>query len=87
MITTIKQAKRIFELATEINGTEERKIAGEKPCVFIDYSGHIAVLDVYAYEHGWKKGMDSDKRFYLTLGARHGDNPQECIDYLENLRG
>ena len=46
--------KRIFNLALAINANKTKQsTTGNKPTVFVDFSGHVAVVDVSIYRNGW----------------------------------
>ena len=53
--------KQIFNLALAINPndtTQDR--TGEKPTVFVNFSGHVAGVDVRIYPNGWSPSNDVD---------------------------
>lgn len=64
--------KQIFKLALAINSNcTQRKTTGEKPTVFVGFSGHIAGVHIEIYGKGWNSGEDDDSlvsRYLLYLG-------------------
>ena len=53
--------KQIFNLALAINpnDTTQDKTGG-KPTVFVNFSGHVAGVDVRIYPNGWSSSHDVD---------------------------
>lgn len=46
--------KQIFNLALAINANKTKQsTTGNKPTVFVNFSGHVAVVDVSIYRNGW----------------------------------
>lgn len=64
--------KQIFELALAINSNcTQKETTGEKPTVFVGFSGHIAGVHIEIYGKGWNSGEDDDSlvsRYLLYLG-------------------
>lgn len=64
--------KQIFNLALAINSNcTQRKTTGEKPTVFVGFSGHIAGVHIEIYGKGWNSGEGDDSlvsRYLLYLG-------------------
>ena len=63
--------KQIFNLALAINSNcTQRKATGEKPTVFVGFSGHIAGVHVEIYGKGWDSGDDDSLvlRYLVYLG-------------------
>lgn len=60
--------KQIFALALAINPNDTRKDkTGGKPTVFVNFSGHIAGIDVRIYRNGWASdfaGVDDEMITY-----------------------
>ena len=53
--------KQIFELALAINSNcTQRETTGEKPTVFVDFSGHIAGVRIEICCKGWDSEEDDD---------------------------
>lgn len=64
--------KQIFNLALAINSNcTQKETTGEKPTVFVSFSGHIAGVHIEIYGKGWNSGEDDDSlvsRYLLYLG-------------------
>ena len=46
--------KKLFNLALAINSNcTQRETTGEKPTVFVGFSGHVAAVDVAIHLNGW----------------------------------
>ena len=64
--------KQIFNLALAINSNRaQRKTTGEKPTVFVGFSGHIAGVHIEIYCKGWDSKEDDDSlvlRYMVYLG-------------------
>jgi hypothetical protein len=46
--------KQIFNLALAINANKTKQsTTGNKPTVFVNFSGHVAEVDVTIYRNGW----------------------------------
>lgn len=64
--------KQIFELALEINSNcTQRETTGEKPTVFVSFSGHIAGVQIEIYCKGWDSEEDDDSlvlKYLVYLG-------------------
>lgn len=57
-----KKVLEIMELAMLINDSPtKQRLTGEKPTVFIEFSGHCCSLDVKIYPKGWKADSDELK--------------------------
>ena len=49
--------KQIFALALAINPNDTKQdTTGNKPTVFVKFSGHVAAVDVEIYLNGWDSG-------------------------------
>lgn len=58
-----EKALKILELATRINYKSTRKeLTGNKPTVYVSFSGVSCTLDVYIYLDGWFAGAISDSK-------------------------
>lgn len=89
--------KQIFTLALAINSNcTQRETTGEKPTVFVGFSGHIAGVHIEIYGKGWNSGEDDDSlvsRYLLYLGDEMFTTPvdeyepypeeKECEQLLE----
>lgn len=64
--------KQIFELALEINSNcTQRETTGEKPTVFVSFSGHIAGVQIEIYCKGWDSEEYDDSlvlKYLVYLG-------------------
>ena len=67
--------KQIFHLALAINPnyTTQDK-TGEKPTVFVNFSGHVAGIDVRIYRNGWISSDDVDDDEVTTYTIWLGDD-------------
>lgn len=64
--------QKIFNLALAINSNcTQRKTTGEKPTVFVGFSGHIAGVHVEIYGKGW--GSEDDDSLVLRYLVYLGD--------------
>ena len=53
--------KQIFNLALAVNPNDTiQDKTGEKPTVFVNFSGHVAGIDVRIYLDGWSSSRDTD---------------------------
>ena len=60
--------KQIFNLALEINSNcTQRETTGEKPTVFVSFSGHIAGVHIEIYCKGWDSDEDDVSRYLVYL--------------------
>lgn len=59
-----KKVLKIMELAMLINDSPTRQeLTGNKPTVFIAFSGHCCFLTVYVYPEGWTSDEAIDDKF------------------------
>lgn len=82
---------RIFELCLEIqqnNGQfENRDKTTHKPCVFLEYSGHVNLLRVYFFKDGWDDtNTYPDDLFNIFLNCMEDEEIDDCLDKLEELK-
>lgn len=64
-------AKQIFNLAVAINSNcTTKETTGEKPTVFVGFSGHIAGVDISIHRNGWGALDDESHitRYSIYLG-------------------
>ena len=55
--------KQIFNLALAVNPNDTRQDkTGGKPTVFVNFSGHVAGVDVRIYLNGWSLSPDVDSK-------------------------
>lgn len=90
---TRNKALKVLELAMLINsGKTRRDLTGEKPTVFVYFSGHCCYLDVQIYLNGWercepysrKDRKDIDKVIDLSDETEE-KTLDEVIDILQKL--
>ena len=64
--------KQIFTLALAINSNcTQRETTGERPTVFVGFSGHIAGVHIEIYGKGWDSVEDDENlvsRYLVYLG-------------------
>ncbi len=93
----MKKVNEILQLCFEINGLEARKqsITGEKPTMFFEFSGHVALLKIQIYKTGWyayekmKKYAKPDIQLEIYLSDPYEkikEYMEECIAYLKELK-
>lgn len=59
-----KRVLKIMELAMLINDSPTQcEYTGNKPTVFVDFSGHCCILTVYVYPEGWTDDEPIDDKF------------------------
>lgn len=91
-----RKAQRILELAMKINNTPtERELTGDKPTVFVWFSGHVNMLDVEIYQKGWDKNTQSDCSYRFDLSNANSDDERtrrvlnkrmdNCITQLKDI--
>ena len=49
----IFQVHEIINIAMAVNGFSQRQAPPDLPTVFVKMSGHIALIMIRVYEHGW----------------------------------
>lgn len=76
---------RVMELAVLINSKPtEQEITGNRPTVFVYFSGHTAGVDVTIYPHGWDK--DSiEYETYSCYPTSEWDSPDALYNAVERL--
>jgi hypothetical protein len=95
-MTVNRKALRILELAMKINNTPtKQRTTGNKPTVFVCFSGHINVIEVEVYMNGWYEDARSDcnYRFDLTNASSTDERMREklnkrmdnCIELLKDI--
>lgn len=90
--------KQIFNLALAINSNcTQRKTTGEKPTVFVGFSGHIAGVHIEIYCKGWGSKEDDDSlvlrylvylgdEMFTTLVDEYEPYPEEECDQLTKAK-
>ena len=88
----------IFDLCLQLNPTETlQAVTGNKPTVFLDFSGHVAACELSIHTHGWKRDASCDIQYRINtetgecrlypsesvLGTQC--EVDDCIAYLEGL--
>lgn len=70
---------KVMELALQLNPEKtEHNITGNKPTVFVKFSGHIASLEVVIYQSGWKEGRENTT--YRMYFEEEWDNSENTLD-------
>lgn len=74
----------LMGLCLKINGLGARsqEVTGDKPTVFVQYSGHVSAISIDIHSKGWCSGVYADKKYRVDL----------CEDdfwekYLETMHG
>lgn len=63
-----QKISRIFDLALKLNETPtEQEITGEKPTIFVRFSGHIAACNLYIHSNGYASGVSVVEQFDIPL--------------------
>jgi outer membrane protein assembly factor BamD (BamD/ComL family) len=76
------------ELILEIMKTALEKNQENKNTIFIDYSGHVQLLNIQVYLNGWKdyKQANYTKDLYMSIHPEK-ENIEELSKILEFLKG
>ena len=93
----MKKVNEMLQLCFEINGFEARQkeYTGEKPTVFFEFSGHVALFKIQIHKTGWydyeKMGKyakpDTQLEIYLSDPyEKIKEYMEECIAYLKELK-
>ena len=70
---------RVMGLALQLNPEKtEHNITGNKPTVFVTFSGHIASLEVKIYQSGW--GEERESTTYRMYFEEEWDNSENTLD-------
>lgn len=90
MKTTAQKRVKAFEimkLAMLLNDTEtKQEITGNKPTVFVEFSGHVNALSCRICLNGWHPHHDSNYDFSIFfLEENCSKELDECIDKLTEL--
>jgi hypothetical protein len=73
-----KKVLRIMELATLINPTKtQREVTGNRPTVFVNFSGHCCILNVQIHPAGYPD--TSNEKWYMDIRL-YGDRDKEELD-------
>ena len=77
------------DLILEIMKVTLEKNRRDKNTIFIDFSGHCNLLEVYVHKNGWKQERDRDYDINIYLDSKDSNKTQkeleETINYLKNL--
>lgn len=86
----LKKVSKIIELAIILNPSPTNKDdTGNKPTVFVQFSGHISILSVFIYGNGWD--ANDEYNSYQMYRIRLDDKSKaevkldEIINKLEQL--
>lgn len=93
----MQKVNEILQLCFAINGLEarQREYTGEKPTIFFDFSGHIALLKIQIHKTGWYAYEQMGKYAQVDIQLEiHLNDPyeeikeyvEECIAYLKELK-
>ena len=85
---------KIFNRAMEINSTPTcREETGDKPTIFVHFSGHVCTVEVQIIYGGWETGLESDGRVNYTIYLAeefyklfHSDTEFEKFDYTDGKK-
>lgn len=59
---------KIMALALEFNNTRtQKKCTGDKPTVWVEFSGHTCQLDVHISHEGWNGFAEIETQMYIYL--------------------
>jgi len=79
----IVEMQEIINIAMAVNGFSQRQAPPDLPTVFVKMSGHIALLMIRVYEHGWRVGTDEDRYFeFFTDAPLDEDDMNEYKAYM-----
>jgi hypothetical protein len=85
MAATREQLHELLDLVLDINGMErrKRKLTGDKPTAFFNFSGHVAEVEVEVYNNGWDAEREYDYRKSVYIDR---SNPEKIINKLREIR-
>lgn len=83
-----KKVLEIMELAMFINDSPtEQEYTGNKPTVFVEFSGHIAELHTCIAPEGWYYDITTDEtEFYIFCLTENENIEAELDGFIEKLR-
>lgn len=83
-----KKVLEIMELAMLINDSPtEQELTGNKPTVFVEFSGHIAELHTHIAPEGWYDDITTDEtEFYIFCLTENENIEAELDGFIEKLR-
>lgn len=85
----LEKINEIISLCLQVNGFEDRstKIAGNKPAVFFEFSGHVCKFEVSIHSGGWEKDTRADMNFHFYLNKPINEAAiSNCIRILTQLK-
>lgn len=77
-----KMLHELLDIVLDVNGLESRSRdkTGTLPTVFVDFSGHVSLIQIRLYTDGWSaNGHEKDWSFYFNEPINH-----EVIDAIRN---
>ena len=76
--------KQIFNLALAVNPNDTiQDKTGGKPTVFVNFSGHVAGIDVRIYLNGWSSSADVDSEMITYIIYLDDENFTVWVDEYE----
>lgn len=77
---------KIVELAMLLNPTKtQRGVTGDKPTVFVEFSGHICNVDIFIHYTGWFPGADPDWIMRVRFDSEYSNPDQELDEAIAKL--
>ncbi len=87
---TKRQYRQLSNLVADIqynNGFERREAISAKPCVFMYFSGHVALIDIQIYKYGWMADTSPDISFTIYMDKYFDKETYDrCIHALRDIR-
>lgn len=82
-----KKVLEIMELAMLINDSPtEQELTGNKPTIFVEFSGHIATMDVHIAPNGWFDDITTDETEFYNFCLTENENIEAELDgFIEKL--
>jgi hypothetical protein len=83
-----KKVLEIMELAMLINDSPtEQELTGNKPTIFVEFSGHIAELHTHIAPEGWYDDITTDETEFYIFRLTENENIEAELDgFIEKLR-
>jgi len=73
----------IMQLAMLINDSPtEQELTGNKPTVFVEFSGHLTLLDVHIAPMGWFDDITADECEFYYFNLTGNEGVEEKLDQL-----
>lgn len=77
---------KIMELAMLLNPTEtKREVTGDKPTVFVDFSGHICGMSISVNYTGWFPDADPNWTMTVRFDSEYSNPEQELDEAIAKL--